>query len=150
MLFNTTVFQAHHAPKARASDGLGSVRIGLSVAIRRTASWQPPRADNHRFAPQPPEVSLTFTGAATSNVPPPHNVKPRLNTGATGHDEGHAILLRSLHSCPRAPRWRKRHGIVAIVAQAHGGVLHTARRRVARSIEAAACHNTRPGLASQR
>jgi hypothetical protein len=121
MLFNTTVFQAHHAPKARASDGLGSVRIGLSVAIRRTASWQPPRADNHRFAPQPPEVSLTFTGAATSNVPPPHNVKPRLNTGATGHDEGHAILLRSLHSCPRAPRWRKRHGIVAIVAQAHGG-----------------------------
>ena len=70
MILDTTIYQDHHDLKASSSDGLGSVRIGLSVAIRRTSSWQPPRADNHRFAPQPPEVSLTFTGAATSNVPP--------------------------------------------------------------------------------
>ncbi len=38
MILNTTVFQDHHDPKASSSDGLGSVRIGLSVAIRRTSS----------------------------------------------------------------------------------------------------------------
>ena len=68
MILNTTVSQDHHAPKASSSDGLGSVQIGLSVAIRRTASWQPPRADNHRFALEPPDVSMALTGPATSDV----------------------------------------------------------------------------------
>src|SRR5262245_16354432 len=37
MILNTIVFQDHHDPKASSSDGLGSLRIGLSVAIRRTS-----------------------------------------------------------------------------------------------------------------
>jgi hypothetical protein len=45
-------------------------------------------------------------------------VKQRLNTDATGHDEGNAILIRSLHSCTRAPSLSKRSWIVSIVAQA--------------------------------
>ena len=62
-----------------------------------------------------------------------NNVKQRLNTGATGHDEGKAILIRSLNSCTRAPSLSRRNWIVSIVAQAHGVVLHTSRRRVSRS-----------------
>src|SRR5262245_48867391 len=69
MILNTIVFQDHHDPKASSSDGLGSLRIGLSVAIRRTSSLQSPRADNHRFAPKPPEVSMALTEPATSNGP---------------------------------------------------------------------------------
>jgi hypothetical protein len=54
----------------------------------------------------------------------------RLNTNATGHDEDNEILIRSLHSCTRAPSLRKRNWSVAIVAQAYEVVLHTSRRRV--------------------
>jgi len=68
MILNTPVFQDHHAPQASVSDGLGSVQIGRIVAIRRTASWQPPRADNDRFALEPPEVSMALTGPARSDV----------------------------------------------------------------------------------
>ena len=68
MILNTTVLQDHHDPKASSSDGLGSVQIGLIVAIRRTASRQPPRAANHRFAREPPEVSIMLTGSAASDV----------------------------------------------------------------------------------
>ena len=68
MILNTTVCQGHHDLKASSSDGLGSVQIGLSVAIRRTSSWQPPRADNHRFALEPPNVSIVLIGPATSDV----------------------------------------------------------------------------------
>ena len=50
MILNTPVSQDHHAPKARASDGLDRVQSGLRAAIRRTAAWQPPLADNHRLA----------------------------------------------------------------------------------------------------
>jgi hypothetical protein len=71
------------------------------------------------------------------------NVKQRLHTGATGHDEGNARLIRSLHSGTRAPSLRMRNWIVSSVAQAHGVVLHTSRRRVARSPEAAEGKNKR-------
>ena len=57
----------------------------------------------------------------------------RLNTDATGHDEANEILIRSLHSCTRAPSLSKRHWSVAIVAQAHEVVLNTSRRRVSSS-----------------
>ncbi len=68
MILNTTVYQDHHDLKASSSDGLGSVRIGLSVATRRTSSWQPPQADNHRFALEPPDIAMALTGPATSDV----------------------------------------------------------------------------------
>jgi hypothetical protein len=67
MILHTTVYQDHHDLKASSSDGLGSVRIGLSVALRRTAAWQPPRADHHRFAREPPDISMALTGPATSD-----------------------------------------------------------------------------------
>jgi hypothetical protein len=70
-------------------------------------------------------------GQATGKRTHANTSKLRLNTGATGHDEGNEIWLRPLHSCTRAPRLRKRHWIVSIVAEAHGVVLHTSRRNVA-------------------
>jgi hypothetical protein len=68
MILNTTVLQDHHDPKASSLDGLSSVQIGLIVAIRRTSSRQPPRADTHRFAREPSEVSIALTGPAASDV----------------------------------------------------------------------------------
>ena len=69
MILTTPISQDHHAPKARSSDGLDSVQSGLSVVSRRTSSWQPPRADHHRFVRDPPEVSMALTGPATSDAP---------------------------------------------------------------------------------
>ena len=37
-----------------------------------------------------------------------NKVKLRRSTGATGHDEGNEILIRSAHSCTRAPSLSKR------------------------------------------
>ena len=63
-----------------------------------------------------------------------NKVKLRLNTGATGHDEGNDILIRSVHSCTRAPSLSKRSWIVSIVAEAHGVVFNTSRRKVSSNI----------------
>src|SRR5215471_9902627 len=68
IILDTTVFQDYHAPKASSSAGLGSVRISLSVVIRRTLSGQPPWADNHRIPREPPKVAMTLTGPAVSGV----------------------------------------------------------------------------------
>ena|SRR5437870_12738403 len=68
IILNTTVFQDHHDPKASSSVGLGSVRIGLSIVLRRTSPEQPPWADNHRFTLEPPEVASALTGPAASGV----------------------------------------------------------------------------------
>ena len=59
-----------------------------------------------------------------------NKVKLRLNTGATGHAEGNDILIRSVNSCTRAPSLSTRSWIVSIVAEAHGVVFHTSRRKV--------------------
>jgi hypothetical protein len=59
-----------------------------------------------------------------------NKVKLRLKTGATGHDEGNDIVIRSGHSCTRAPSLSKRNWIVSIVAEAHWVVLNTSRRKV--------------------
>ena len=72
-----------------------------------------------------------------------NNVKLRLNTGATGHDEGNEIVIRSLHSWTRAPSLSKRNWIVSIVADAHCVVLHTSRRKVSSNTYAAECNNKR-------
>jgi hypothetical protein len=57
-------------------------------------------------------------------------VKLRRQTGATGHDEGNEIVIRSLRSCTRAPSLSKRNWLVAIVAEAHWVVRNTSRRHV--------------------
>ena len=77
-------------------------------------------------------------------------MKVRLKTGATGHDEGNEIVIRSFHSCTRAPSLHTRHWIVSIVADAHCVVFQTARRTVSRNQEAAECNIKRHGLASKR
>ena len=69
MSLNTPVSQDHQAPTARSSDGLDRVQSGLSAALRCTVSWQPPRADHHHCALDPPEVSMAVTGPAPSAVP---------------------------------------------------------------------------------
>ena len=66
MILNTTVLQDHHAPTTSSADGLYRASIDLMGAIRRTASRQPPRADNHRFAFEPRDVSIALTGPTTS------------------------------------------------------------------------------------
>ena len=72
-----------------------------------------------------------------------NKVKARLTTGATGHDEGNDIVIRSATSCTWAPSLSKRSWIVSIVAQAQGVVLNTSRRKVSSNTEAAECKNTR-------
>jgi hypothetical protein len=72
-----------------------------------------------------------------------NHIKLRLNTGATGHDEGNEIVIRSLHAWTRAPSLRTRNGIVAIVADAHCVVLNTARRKVSSNTSAAEGSNQR-------
>src|SRR5713226_5701310 len=70
MVLNTTVLQDHHDPTTSSADGLYMASIDLIGAIRRTASRQPPRADNHRFALEPPEVSIALTGPEALDVHP--------------------------------------------------------------------------------
>src|SRR5262249_3134202 len=64
-----TRLPGHHAPKARASDGLDSVQSGLSAAIRHTAAWQPPRADNHRLALDPLGFRVLSQGLRRQTYP---------------------------------------------------------------------------------
>src|ERR1700745_3680104 len=49
-----------------------------------------------------------------------HKVPRRLTSGATGHEEGHDSMRRSVHSCTRAPSVRTWSWIVASVAPAPG------------------------------
>jgi len=70
MILNTTVLQDHHEPTTSSADGLSMASRALIGAIRRTASWQPPRADNHCFALEPPEVSIALTGTEAFDVHP--------------------------------------------------------------------------------
>jgi hypothetical protein len=143
MMRKTAVSQEHHHPKTRASGCAGTGHSGLIVAIRHHASWQPPQAYNTLFARGP--LTLSTALHRTCEVARTHANKFKLclKTGATGHDEGNAIVIRSSHACTRAPSLRKRHWIVSIVAAAPWGVLKPSRRHVSSHPEAAAGKNTR-------
>jgi hypothetical protein len=111
-----TVSKVVSAPRS------GTLRLG-SLRGPTTTAW--------------PLIPWGFEGshrACDGRRTPPNKVTQRRNTGATGHDEGNEILMRSLNSCTRAPSFSMRNWIVSIVAQAHGAVLHTSRRRVSSSI----------------
>ena len=60
MLLKTAVSQEHHHPKTSASGCPGTVQIGLIVAIRHNASWQPPQAYNKLFARGPSTLSTAL------------------------------------------------------------------------------------------
>jgi hypothetical protein len=47
-------------------------------------------------------LSMALHGQATGKRTHANKIKLRLNTGATGHDEGNEIWIRPLHSCTRA------------------------------------------------
>jgi hypothetical protein len=117
MIFNTTIYQDHHALKASASAGLGRVRIGLSVALRRPAAWQPPRADTHRCARAPPAIARALTGPATSDghalttcnsasIPaPPGPTRGRPACAVPGtRARGHRVCVGATGSLPSWPR----------------------------------------------
>ena len=104
---------------------------------------QPPQADRKRCTPEPSTRSTALPRACEARRTQANKGKLRLKTGATGHDEGNDIVLRSVHSCTRAPSLRKRSWIVSIVAEAHGVVLNTSRRKVSSNTETAECTNNR-------
>ena len=120
------------------------------VAIRRHAAWQPLQAYNQLCAPASSSRSTELHRACSVRRTHVNTITLRLKTGAAGHDEGNAIVIRSLHSCTRAPSVSKRHWIVAMVAAAQGVLLHTSRRHVSRKMYAAECRNNRHWLASKR
>jgi hypothetical protein len=126
----TTVSQNRHDPIISSSGRPDTALIGLLVASGRNAFCQPPGASIHRFALELPGLSIKPHRACQVRRTQAHKVKLRLTTGATGHDEGNDILIRSVNSCTRAPSLSKRSWIVSIVAEAHGVVLSTSRRKV--------------------
>ena len=130
MRLTTIVSQDHHDPTTSAAGRPGTTQIGLIVAIRHNASWQPPQAYNKLFARGPSTLSTERHRTGSVERTHANKVKLCLKTGATGHDEGNEIVIRSSHSCTRAPSLSKRIWIVSIVAEAHWVVLHTSRRKV--------------------
>ena len=130
MMLKATASQAHYAPKTSAAGCSAPGQIGVMVALRPNAPWEPPGADSQLFALKP---STPFTEPyRLSAVRRTHanKVKLCLNMGATGHDEGQEIVIRSSHSCTRAPTLSKRSWMVSIVAEAHWVVFNTSRRNV--------------------
>ena len=106
-----------------------------STSIRHNASAQPPGAWlTTIFSPLIlcvfRLISTGLHGQAAVKRTHANNIKLRLNTGATGHDEGNESFIRSCNSWTRAPSLRKRIWIVSIVAEAHWVVLQTSRRKV--------------------
>ena len=66
------------------------------VAIGHKASSQPLAAYNKLLALEPSTLSMELHRACTVKRTHANKVKLRLNTGATGHDEGNEIVIRSL------------------------------------------------------
>ena len=130
MIRKTAVSQEHHPPQTSASGCPGTVLIGLIVAIRHHASWQPPQAYTKLFGRGPSTLSTALHRTCEVERTHANKVKLCLKTGATGHDEGNEMVIRSSHSCPRAPSLSQRHWIVSIVAEAHWVVRKTSRRHV--------------------
>ena len=71
MSLTTTVSQGHHAPKTSASGRPSALQIGLKVAIRRKASWQPPQAYNNRFILEASRPAIELAGPARTSVRTP-------------------------------------------------------------------------------
>ena len=93
----TTVSQAYDAPKTISSGLPNTVHIGLISTTGRTASCQPPRAylsgwHVSRLALDRPHRAYEVRRTQANKV------KLRRSTGATGHEEGSEILMRSLNS----------------------------------------------------
>jgi len=70
MVLNTTVLQDHHDPTTSSADGLYMASIDSLARSGALRSRQPPRADNHRFAREPPEVSIALTGLRRETYTP--------------------------------------------------------------------------------
>ena len=138
MLSTTTVCEDHHAPQTSAAACPGRVHMSLMVAIVSRSGTMPPVSllglgVQQLFCTCSFDALDRVQWACTVQRTHANKVKRRLNTGATGHDEGNDIWIRSLHSGTRAPSLSQRHWIVSIVAGAYGVVLNTSRRKVSRN-----------------
>ena len=100
------------------------------VAMRRNSPLQPPWVNNKLFALKPLTLFTELYRISAVSRTHANKVKLRLNIGATGHDEGKEIVIRSVNSCTRAPSLSKRSWMVSMVAEAHGVVFNTSRRHV--------------------
>ena len=126
----TTVPQAHDAPQTISSGLPETIHLGRIGAIGCTASCQPlgpPSAAGHVSclgALDRPHRACQVRRTQANKV------KLRLRTGATGHDEGNDMVIRSVNSWTRAPSLSKRSWIVSIVALAHDVPCKTSRRKV--------------------
>src|SRR4029453_17996858 len=116
--------------QTRASDCAGTVQIGLIVAIRHNASWQPPQAYNKLFARGSSTLSIELHRTCEVERTHANKFKLCLKAGATRHDAGNEIVIRSSHSWTRAPSLSKRNWIVSIVVGPPWVVLKTSRRNV--------------------
>ena len=146
----TTVSQDRHTPMRSSFSRPETSPIGLIVGQQAHSLLAAPWGLHASYGPE-----ATWTLGRTHHaceVTRTHANKVRAccNTGVTGHDEGSAIVIRSVTSWTRAPSLRRRHWIVSMVAEAHGVVFHTSRRKVSSTTEAAECHNKRHGLAAKR
>src|SRR2546425_11420908 len=103
MILTTTVCQDHHAPQPSSSACLDTVQISLIIAIvLRSGSMHPisPLAwltttFSSLILCVFRLISTGLHGQAAVKRTHANNIKLRLNTGATGHDEGNEILIRS-------------------------------------------------------
>jgi hypothetical protein len=94
MIFPTAVSQAAHSFQTNASACLGTFQLGLIMAPRHNSPYalsgqrQPLRTAGAKALDQAHTACLARRTQA-------NKVKLRFNTGATGHDEGNEILIRS-------------------------------------------------------
>src|SRR4029450_8369649 len=96
-----------------------TVQIGLPVAIRHHTSSPSPWDDYPLVAFEASTLSTELHRTCSIIRTHANNAKLRINTGATGHDEGNEIWMHFWHSCTRAPSLSRRNWIVSIVAEAH-------------------------------
>jgi len=132
MMLKATASQAHYAPKTSAAGCSAPGQIGVMVALRPNAPWEPPGADSQLFALKPSTPFTEPYRLSAVRRTHAHQGTLRLHIGATGYEEGQDIVSRSSHSCTRAPTVRKRSWRVSMVAEAHWVVLNTSRRHVSR------------------
>src|SRR5262245_58310424 len=98
MSHKTTVSQAHDAPTTLSSGRPDTAYIGRMDAIERTASCQLLGAYLNGLARKAAWALDRSHRAWEVRRTQANKVKLRLSTGATGHAEGNAILIRSVNS----------------------------------------------------
>jgi hypothetical protein len=130
MSLTTTVSQDRHTPMRSSSSRPEASQIGLIIGQQASILLAGPWGLHASYGTEAAWTLGRTHNACEVTRTHANQVRARCNTGVTGHDEGSDIVIRSVTSCTRAPRLRRRNWIVSIVAEAHGVVFHTSRRKV--------------------